>query len=208
MLTSHQVRSQIIEALQLDLVGPRTGHPAHARYAQEVLRIAPSKWYLTGFLVPYEAPHHQRTDADSDDSLETAACKPGTDDDVSPEAASARKAFFPSSLGLSVLPLTPQIARQLGVPDNTQGVVVNGQEHRQSLLVPWRGDIVPWAVDSFEALEEASFEALAALAAGVAGHDAAGSRRDHSSGRWCACQPWTSLARVSGSSNISAAPRI
>ncbi len=29
------------------------------------------------------------------------------------------------SLGLSVLPLTPQIARQLGVPDNTQGVVVN-----------------------------------------------------------------------------------
>ena len=44
-----------------------------------------------------------------------------------------------------------------------QGVVVNGQEHRQSLLVPWRGDIVPWAVDSFEALEEASFEALAAL---------------------------------------------
>ena len=29
------------------------------------------------------------------------------------------------SLGLSVLPLTPQIARQLGVPDSTQGVVVN-----------------------------------------------------------------------------------
>ena len=122
MLTSHQVRSQIIEALQLDLVGPRTGHPAHARYAQEVLRIAPSKWYLTGFLVPYEAPQNQRTDADGDDSLETAACKPGTDDDVSPEAASARKAFFPSSLGLSVLvsAATAQLQVKLAWADYVQ----------------------------------------------------------------------------------------
>ncbi len=29
------------------------------------------------------------------------------------------------ALGMSVLPLTPQIARQLGVPENTQGLVVN-----------------------------------------------------------------------------------
>jgi len=27
-----------------------------------------------------------------------------------------------------------------------EGVVVNGREHRHNVLVPWRGDVVPWAV--------------------------------------------------------------
>jgi uncharacterized protein len=44
-----------------------------------------------------------------------------------------------------------------------EGVVVNGREHRHNVLVPWRGDVVPWAVESFDALDEASFEALIAL---------------------------------------------
>lgn len=42
--TAKDVRAQLIDALQLDLIGPRTGHPPHARYAHEVLPIAPSKW--------------------------------------------------------------------------------------------------------------------------------------------------------------------
>jgi uncharacterized protein len=44
-----------------------------------------------------------------------------------------------------------------------EGVIVNGREHRHNVLVPWRGEVVPWAVDNFEALDEASFEALIAL---------------------------------------------
>ena len=31
------------------------------------------------------------------------------------------------------------------------------------MLVPWRGEVLPWAVSSFDALDEASFKALIAL---------------------------------------------
>ena len=43
------------------------------------------------------------------------------------------------------------------------GVLVNGVEHRHSVVVPWAGAVVRWPVDSFEALSEAHFSALAAL---------------------------------------------
>ena len=43
------------------------------------------------------------------------------------------------------------------------GVVVNGAEHRESVIVPWTGEVRPWHVGSFEALTAAHFEALAAL---------------------------------------------
>lgn len=59
MTTAKDVRGQLIDALELDLIGPRPGQPSHARYAEEVLPIAPSKWYLTGFLVPDQAPVQQ-----------------------------------------------------------------------------------------------------------------------------------------------------
>ena len=48
------VRSRLLDALRLDLVGPRPGEPGHDAYTEEVLPVAPSRWYLTGFLVPYE----------------------------------------------------------------------------------------------------------------------------------------------------------
>jgi len=44
-----------------------------------------------------------------------------------------------------------------------QGVIVNGVEHRHGVLVPWRGDVVRWAVEGFEALDESSFDAVLAL---------------------------------------------
>jgi uncharacterized protein len=44
------------------------------------------------------------------------------------------------------------------------GVIVNGVEHRSSVLVPASGDVVVWPVAGFEALTEAHFEAVAALA--------------------------------------------
>jgi uncharacterized protein len=43
------------------------------------------------------------------------------------------------------------------------GVVVNGVEHRASLIVPWTGQVLPWPVDAFERLEQAHFASLVAL---------------------------------------------
>jgi uncharacterized protein len=43
------------------------------------------------------------------------------------------------------------------------GVLVNGVEHRHSVVVPWQGEVRPWQVADFDALTEADFERLAAL---------------------------------------------
>ena len=107
------VRARLMDALRLDLVGPRPDHPAHAAYEEEVLPIAPSKWYLTGFLVPYEAPATQKGDDDGNDGLDQVGRAVAADDDQAPEVASARKGMFPSSLGLSVL--VPAAMTQLTV---------------------------------------------------------------------------------------------
>ena len=45
-----------------------------------------------------------------------------------------------------------------------EGVVVNGTEYRESVVVPWRGVVRPWPVASFAQLSEARFEELAELA--------------------------------------------
>jgi len=47
---------------------------------------------------------------------------------------------------------------------SAEGVVVNGIEYRESVVVPWRGAVRPWPVDSFAQLSEARFEELAELA--------------------------------------------
>lgn len=44
-----------------------------------------------------------------------------------------------------------------------EGVIVNGTEHRTSVLVPWQGLVQPWSVHDFESLDEGSFEAVMAL---------------------------------------------
>lgn len=44
-----------------------------------------------------------------------------------------------------------------------QGVIVNGVEHRHSVLVPWQGPVQAWPVHLFADLSEPHFEALAAL---------------------------------------------
>ncbi len=43
------------------------------------------------------------------------------------------------------------------------GVIVNGAEHRESVIVPWTGAVRRWEVSDFDALTEANFEALAAF---------------------------------------------
>ena len=44
-----------------------------------------------------------------------------------------------------------------------EGVIVNGIEHRSSVIVPWQGRVQAWPVDDFSELSEAHFELLAEL---------------------------------------------
>ena len=64
---------------------------------------APSRWYLTGFLVPAEVPVGQKTDETSKEEIDSGGDTEGTDDASPPDRAAARKSLLPSSLGLSVL---------------------------------------------------------------------------------------------------------
>ena len=102
VMQAADVRSRLREALELDLVGPGAGHPL----AEERLPgwVRPSNWYLTGFLVPRGAPTEQRADADVDDDFEPEVAEEGgLGDDSTEDRRSAKKGFFPSSLGLSFL---------------------------------------------------------------------------------------------------------
>jgi hypothetical protein len=103
------VRADLVRALRLDLIGPES---AEEMYQDEVLAQTPSRWYLTGFLVPYEADAEDRQDEASNEQLDMAVAGAGDDEDA-PEPASARKAFLPSSLGISVL--VPESAHEIAV---------------------------------------------------------------------------------------------
>src|SRR5437879_5155724 len=108
-MKSVEVRSKLVEALKLDLVGPaeNLGNP------EEILPQAPSRWYLTGFLVPIGAEREQRTDEAASEELDQAGETGGLDDDVQPERPAARQRYLPSSIGVSLL--VPQQAEKLNV---------------------------------------------------------------------------------------------
>lgn len=110
-MTSADVRSRLVDALRLDLVGPEPGDP----HLSEVLAVPPSRWYLTGFLVPWDAPVRQKTDED-DTQGDFGFSEPSSgadDDEKDDEPPAARRGHFPSSMGLSVL--VPADARELRV---------------------------------------------------------------------------------------------
>ena len=98
-MKSVDVRSQLVDALRLDLIGPENGTPLD----REVLPQAPSRWYLTGFLVPLEADEIQRSDETATESVDELNDSGGSDDAQTPETVTAKRAFFPSSLGMSLL---------------------------------------------------------------------------------------------------------
>lgn len=99
-MESINVREQLVTALDLDLVGPSV----ESALEQEVLPQSPSRWYLTGFLVPLEAGEAQRTEETGDEGIdEQLEDATGSDDADVPEPAAAKRAFFPSSMGLSIL---------------------------------------------------------------------------------------------------------
>ena len=105
MTQSADVRSRLRDALELDLIGPAAVYSL----ANERLPgwVRPSNWYLTGFLVPREAPTGQRTDADAEDDFESeVAEETGLGDDSTEDRRAAKRGFFPSSMGLSFLGCT------------------------------------------------------------------------------------------------------
>ena len=69
MTTSAEVRKALVDTLTLDLVGPSLGHPLAAEQLWE--SEPPSRWYLTGFLMPTKAPESQRFDPTSVEGIDT-----------------------------------------------------------------------------------------------------------------------------------------
>lgn len=106
--TSVEVRRILVETLRLDLIGPNNDH----EFAEELLSESPTRWYLTGYLVPTEAPIAQKFDETSTEEIDSAE-PGGTDDAGEPDKGAARRSLLPSSMGLSVL--APAGARQLSV---------------------------------------------------------------------------------------------
>ena len=101
---SAQVRERLLRTLRLDLIGPPPiweTSPSDPYLAEHLIR-PPSVWYLTGFLVPVETPVEERRDEDADDDFDSGD-EGGNNDDGQAESTPARKGFFPSSIGVSLL---------------------------------------------------------------------------------------------------------
>jgi hypothetical protein len=113
---SNAVRTHLLRALQADFVGPFT-----ATLQDEILPIAPSRWYMTGFLVPRDARHGE--DEPEDDEMGAG----DDEDDVEAggeEPPPKQRALLPSSVGLSIL-LPP------GAPSDTLDVELSWAEYAQ-----------------------------------------------------------------------------
>ena len=99
--SSAEVREHLVEALNLDLIGPWADHV----HAGERLPgwVRPSNWYLTGFLIPSGTDPERSADADEDDDLDETPASGGLAEESAEERRAAKKGFFPSSMGLSFL---------------------------------------------------------------------------------------------------------
>lgn len=104
------VRSHLIDALEAELVGPFRKQPgASVSDAPEVLRIPPSRWYLTGFLVPRDQGEIQEPEEEDDD----LGAGDDEDDEESskPDPTVKKVRRLPASMGLSVF--VPPEVKQL-----------------------------------------------------------------------------------------------
>ncbi|WP_428386436.1 DISARM system helicase DrmA [Mucisphaera sp.] len=119
--SSVEAREFLIEALELDLVGPRPGHDLDAERLPGWVR--PSNWYLCGFLIPTGTPPEKASDPDEEDDFAEVPGQAGLFEESDEERKAAKKAYFPSSMGLSFL--TAKSAQQIAVRarwgDYTQG---------------------------------------------------------------------------------------
>lgn len=116
MTPEENVRRALVQALHADLVGPflPEGHP---RAGEEVLPLAPSRWYLTGFLAPQSGRLPEADDPDSQDGELASGGESKAGDAGSEEPEAKRRQQFPASMGLSAF-LPP------GPTDGTEHVEV------------------------------------------------------------------------------------
>ena len=154
---SVEVRARIVDALKLDLVGPWAGHALADE--QLPMRERPSNWYVAGFLIPTDAPADKRSDADEDDDLDIVPEAAGLVEESNDERKAARKAFFPSSMGLTFL--VPEACRALTVTvrwgdyspaeiedaDGNKTTVWQRIPHEAALTIPLEGAAGPVAHD-------------------------------------------------------------
>ncbi len=125
--TSVEVREGLVEALQLDLVGPWPGHPLETEQLPNYTRrVRPSNWYLTGFIVPPDSVRSARTEAGASDDLDETPDQAGTAEESNDDGKPARRGYFPSSMGLSFL--------------------IHGDTRELAVTIRW-GDYVPEEID-------------------------------------------------------------
>jgi hypothetical protein len=93
-MAAPDLRDHLTTALAVDLIGP---------YAEdEVLRLPPSRWYLTGFLVPKEVRDSDEADPTADEEFAAGDDEP-EEETAGAEPEPKQKNRLPASLGLSVL---------------------------------------------------------------------------------------------------------
>jgi hypothetical protein len=121
MTTSLEARNGLVDLLRRDLIGP---HPDRdGDLAEEVLDEKPSRWYVSGFIVPaYDGAAPPKTDAEEvaeqqeDDLLasETLDSSPtGEADEKDSPDQPPRDRFLPSSIGLTVV--LPEAVKEVGL---------------------------------------------------------------------------------------------
>jgi len=98
MANSAEIRARLATELRLDLIGPSYRDTA---LVNEVLPDPPSRWYLTGFLVPVDTPSRRKA-RDPQEEMDTAE-QAGADDDETPDRGASNPRSLPSSMGLSLL---------------------------------------------------------------------------------------------------------
>ncbi len=171
---SADVRDHLIGALRADLVGP-FADDAHVGQ-DEVWDLAPSKRYLSGFLVPNEQSQLQPDDEEddpTDEELVEAGDDPGEESQNDPEAK--RRPMLPSSMGMSVLldagepsSVTVRVSYADYVPESQEAELdEDGKKKRGRPPVHWRRE--PRGPIELTVPLDASLESEAGIAVGESG---------------------------------------
>ncbi len=85
------IRASLLDTVQDDLTGPSGPLGDH----HKVLPRVPSRWYLTGFLVPTDADEDQRYDPNSDDEVDKDPAVATVDENQTPEQAASKRSYQP-----------------------------------------------------------------------------------------------------------------
>src|SRR5450830_1845129 len=131
-MTSLDVRDRLVEALKLDLIGPWAGHALEEERLPG--RYRPSNWYLAGFLIPSGTPAESSADSDEDEDFDEVPEDAGLPEENSEERRTAKKAYFPSSIGLSFF--TRGETRELDVTVRWGDYTVDGVEDSEGNRPP------------------------------------------------------------------------